>query len=107
MGVQSRRGTPPPQYKSVRVNETNRLLTEARDALVHAGKMASVGRHGAGVAHEVGNPLGAIPGYLSLPGLAVCARLVEEMAASFTQTTLLQAVPCSVCCCRPSWPTPR
>jgi two-component system, NtrC family, sensor kinase len=48
------------------LDETNRLLTEARDAMVRAEKMASVGRLGAGIAHEVGNPLGAIMGYLSL-----------------------------------------
>ena len=48
------------------LDETNRLLTEARDAMVRAEKMASVGRLGAGIAHEVGNPLGAILGYLSL-----------------------------------------
>ncbi|MEX0907450.1 MAG: ATP-binding protein [Gemmatimonadota bacterium] len=48
------------------LNETNRLLTEARDAMIRTEKMASVGRLGAGIAHEVGNPLGAIMGYLSL-----------------------------------------
>jgi two-component system, NtrC family, sensor kinase len=48
------------------LNETNRLLTEARDAMIHTEKMASVGRLGAGIAHEVGNPLGAILGYLGL-----------------------------------------
>jgi hypothetical protein len=48
------------------LDETNRLLTEARDAMVRAEKMASVGRLGAGIAHEVGNPLGAILGYLGL-----------------------------------------
>jgi len=48
------------------LNETNRLLTEARDAMVRTEKMASVGRLGAGIAHEVGNPLGAILGYLAL-----------------------------------------
>ncbi|MGQ0815134.1 MAG: sensor histidine kinase [Gemmatimonadota bacterium] len=48
------------------LDETNRLLTEARDAMVHTEKLASVGRLGAGIAHEVGNPLGAIIGYLGL-----------------------------------------
>lgn len=48
------------------LDETNRLLTEARDAMVRTEKMATVGRLGAGIAHEVGNPLGAILGYMSL-----------------------------------------
>ena len=50
------------------LDETNRLLTEARDAMVRTEKMASVGRLSAGIAHEVGNPLGAILGYLGLIG---------------------------------------
>jgi two-component system, NtrC family, sensor kinase len=48
------------------LDETNRALTEARDAMVRAEKMASVGRLSAGIAHEIGNPLGAILGYLGL-----------------------------------------
>ncbi len=50
------------------LDETNRRLIEARDAMVRAEKMASVGRLGAGIAHEVGNPLSAILGYLGILG---------------------------------------
>ena len=46
--------------------ETNRELLEARSELVQAEKLATLGMLAAGVAHEIGNPLGAILGYLEL-----------------------------------------
>lgn len=64
------------------LDETNRMLTEARDAMVHQEKMASVGRLGAGIAHEVGNPLGAVIGYLGLIGRRADERTQELVGAA-------------------------
>ena len=48
------------------LDETNQALVEARSELLQAEKLATVGMLAAGVAHEIGNPLGAILGYLEL-----------------------------------------
>ncbi|MGH7639048.1 MAG: HAMP domain-containing protein, partial [Gemmatimonadaceae bacterium] len=53
------------------VNRMTDRLLEERAHLVRVEKMASVGRLAAGIAHEIGNPLGAINGYTHLLHTAI------------------------------------
>jgi len=48
------------------LDRTNEELVIARDQVVHAARLASVGTLAAGIAHEVGNPLGAIMAYVDV-----------------------------------------
>jgi signal transduction histidine kinase len=45
---------------------TNTELRKAQVEIVRAEKLASVGRLSAGIAHEIGNPIGIVTGYLEL-----------------------------------------
>jgi two-component system, NtrC family, sensor kinase len=49
-----------------RVNRMTDRLLDAQSQLVRSEKLASIGRLAAGVAHEVGNPLGAVGTYLEV-----------------------------------------
>jgi hypothetical protein len=48
------------------LESANNQLKQAQEELIRTEKLASIGRFAAGVAHEVGNPLGAILGYTSI-----------------------------------------
>ncbi|MEN8257894.1 MAG: ATP-binding protein [Thermodesulfobacteriota bacterium] len=50
----------------VALEEANRSLKDAQQEVVRAEKLASVGRLSAGIAHEIGNPVGIVLGYLEL-----------------------------------------
>jgi two-component system, NtrC family, sensor kinase len=48
------------------LEKANEEIKKAQDEMVKSEKMASVGRLATGVAHEIGNPLGIILGYIEL-----------------------------------------
>lgn len=54
------------QQLAVSVNRMTERLIHEQAQLVRAEKLASVGRLAAGIAHEIGNPLGALNGYAHL-----------------------------------------
>ncbi len=49
-----------------RLEEQLRTISETRDHLVASEKMATVGRLASGLAHELGNPIGALTGFVHL-----------------------------------------
>lgn len=50
------------------LSEANEQLRQNQQEMIRTEKLASVGRLAAGLAHEIGNPLGVIQGYLGLLG---------------------------------------
>ncbi len=52
------------QFK--KLEEKNKELQQAHDEVIQAEKLASVGKLAAGIAHEIGNPIGIILGYIHM-----------------------------------------
>ncbi len=50
----------------VSLEEANREIKNRQNELIRAEKLASVGRLSAGIAHEIGNPIGIVLGYLDI-----------------------------------------
>lgn len=48
------------------LERANREIREAQEEVIRSEKLASVGRLAAGVAHEIGNPVGIVLGYLDM-----------------------------------------
>lgn len=48
------------------LKQANAELQKAQAEIIRAEKLASVGRLSAGIAHEIGNPIGIVTGYLEL-----------------------------------------
>ena len=70
------------------VNRMTERLLEEQAQLVRAEKLASVGRLAAGIAHEIGNPLGALNGYSHiLRGRVTSDALSLEALTGFDRET--------------------
>jgi two-component system NtrC family sensor kinase len=65
------------------LDHTNAELVEARNQVIQSARLASVGTLAAGIAHEVGNPLGAILAYVDV---------ARARAPSGEQAELLESI---------------
>lgn len=61
------------QQMVVNLEENNRVLRENQAAMIRTEKLAATGRLAAGLAHEIGNPLGVVQGYLELLQITDCS----------------------------------
>lgn len=64
------------------LERVNKELVAAQEEIVRSEKLATVGRLAAGIAHEIGNPLGAILGYVDI--LKKGAAPPHTVAAGFS-----------------------
>lgn len=75
------------------LEEANKALQEAQRAMIRTEKLASVGRLAAGVAHEIGNPIASVLGYVDLlledegdPRRTDCLLRVKEESERIQRT---------------------
>jgi two-component system, NtrC family, sensor kinase len=84
--------------KVAALERANRELGSVRESLVRSEKLATVGRLAGGVAHEVGNPLGAIAGYAELArarlsgGSAGAAEVADLLARISAEAARIDAI---------------
>ena len=71
--------------KVAQLEESNRVLASTRESLLNAEKLATVGRLASGLAHEIGNPLGAVRGYADLARQRVPADAHPDLADSIAR----------------------
>jgi len=68
------------------LEQTNSELQQTRDELIRSEKLASVGQLAAGLAHELGNPLAALIGYLEV----LKTHLAKEDNRDILQRSLVE-----------------
>jgi len=78
------------------LERANRALAETRESLLRSERLATVGRLAAGIAHEVGNPLGAIAGYAALArarlGGGAAAEAEDFLARIAAETSRIDGI---------------
>ncbi|MDT8441415.1 MAG: HAMP domain-containing sensor histidine kinase [Desulfuromonadales bacterium] len=67
------------QAQIASLEQANRELQQARDDLLRSARMASVGHLAAGMAHEIGNPLAALIGYLDVLGRGLAGSTDRDL----------------------------
>ena len=64
------------------LEKANQQLRDTQQKMVQTEKMAAIGRLAAGLAHEIGNPIGIVQGYLELLGQSGLSKEEQEQFSS-------------------------
>ena len=74
------------------LRSANAQLLRAQTELVASDRLATVGKLAAGVAHEVGNPLAGLLGYLSIARMNASPELVDLLDRSEAQVSRIDGI---------------